>query len=55
LTERKKSLFFPLVVKQIWQRDTQRLGDPAQVQDRDVPFAALDGADEGTVQPARIG
>ncbi len=33
----------------------QRAGDLSEAQQRDVALAALDGADEGAVQPARLG
>jgi hypothetical protein len=49
------SFFFPLTDNEVCQRDAPRLGDPAQVQDRQVSFSTLDGADEGAVQPARFG
>jgi hypothetical protein len=50
----EQSPFLSLVGKEISERDAKRLGDEAQVQDGDVPLAALDGADEGAVQAAQF-
>jgi hypothetical protein len=48
------SLFLSLVAKEVRERNSQRPGDQAKVQDGDVPFAALHGTDEGAMQPARF-
>ena len=43
------------IAEQVGQLDAQHAGDEAQVENGDVALAALDGADEGAVQPAPPG
>jgi hypothetical protein len=52
--ENDRSRVFSLVVEWICERNTQRLGNEAQVQDGDVPLASFDGADKSAVQAARF-
>jgi len=40
--------------KQLRERDAKCAGDDLQIQDRDISLAALDGADEGSVQIALL-
>jgi hypothetical protein len=45
----------PQPIHQLPQRHTQHLGDPAQIEDRQVAEAGLNLANEGTVELATFG